>query len=104
MFPASELGILLEFVRGKVELNSEVFDAAIAVLSYFGKMFLLNRVATFTPDQSSSDDVGGAIENILASAQDDSDFEGHRVASLSPILISIVLKFILSAILKKISV
>jgi hypothetical protein len=104
MFPASELGLLLEFVRGKVELNAEVFEAAISVLSYFGKMFLIKNVATYTPDQSSDDDVAGAIENILASAQDDSDFEGHRVASLSPILISIVLKFIISAILKKISV
>ena len=94
MFPIQDLQLLLEFARGKREWSVEVFDAAIRVISYFGRMFI-------TPGQSpvigadqvriSEDEAIAALDSLTQANADDAD-AGHPVAGISPALVLAVLR------------
>lgn len=100
MFPTSALVTLLSFARGQTPWGKPVFDALIEVVVYFGQTFVpAAEVAGAVPEETSEDDVITAIESIIAGSED----EGHPIASVSPFVVGIILKFALQILLKKIS-
>ena len=100
MFPTSALVTLLSFARGQTPWGKPVFDALIEVVVYFGQTFVpAAEVAGSVPEETSEDDVITAIESIIAGSED----EGHPIASVSPFVVGIILKFALQILLKKIS-
>ena len=103
MFPTSALVTLLSFARGQTPWGKPVFDALIEVVVYFGQTFVpaadVADVAGSVPDETSEDDAIIAIESLIAGSED----EGHPIASVSPFVIGIILKFALQILLKKIS-
>lgn len=101
MFPTAEIGILLSFARGQSIWSIEVFDAALTVASYFGRM-LITQPKSYGGTQQISDpeDIIPALESVNLEA---GLTAGHPVASMSPILVSIILQYALKIILKNFS-
>jgi hypothetical protein len=100
MFPTNALVTLLSFARGQTPWGKPVFDALIEVVVYFGQTFVpAADVAGSVPEETSDDDAITAIESVIAGSED----EGHPIASVSPFVVGIILKFALQILLKKIS-
>lgn len=105
MFPLADLQVLLEFARGKTEWSVEVFDAAIRVLSYFGRMFISQGapgpIVGADQVRISESEAIAALDN-LTQAPDDAERDGsHPVAGISPILILTVLRFVIQLLASK---
>jgi len=100
-FPTSEIGILLQFARGQVAFNAEVFDAAIVIVSYFGKMFINQpQVYGSTFSNGSTEDIVSVLESLNVEA---GLTDGHPVASLSPILVSMIIQYAIKVLLRNLS-
>jgi hypothetical protein len=101
MFPTSEIGILLSFARGQSIWSIEVFDAALTVAGYFGRM-LITQPKSYggTANPENSDDIVSVLESVNVEA---GLTDGHPVASLSPVLVSIILQYALKILLKNFS-
>jgi hypothetical protein len=100
MFPTSALVTLLSFARGQTPWGKPVFDALIEVVVYFGQTFVpAADVAGAVAEETTDDDAITAIESVIAGSED----EGHPIASVSPFVVGIILKFALQILLKKIS-
>jgi hypothetical protein len=100
MFPTSALVTLLSFARGQTPWGKPVFDSLIEVVVYFGQTFVpAANVAGAVPEETTEDDAITAIESVIAGSED----EGHPIASVSPFVVGIILKFALQILLKKIS-
>jgi hypothetical protein len=97
MFPTKELLTLLAFARGQSPWSVEVFDAAIAVISYFGRMFLAQPQLIAGAQEDSDEDAIQAIESVTSGSDD------HPVAGLSPAIASIILQFAIRCILRNLS-
>ena len=98
MFPTKELLTLLAFARGQSPWSIEVFDAAIGVISYFGRMFLAQPQLIAGAKEDSDEDAIQAIESLLATRQE----QGHPVAGVPPILVSILIQWIVRQLAKNI--
>lgn len=100
-FPTTEIGILLQFARGQIAFSLEVFDSAITIVSYFGKMFISQpQVYGSTFSNGSTDDIISVLESLNVEA---GLTDGHPVASLSPILVSMIIQYAIKLILKNLS-
>ena len=101
MFPTAEIGILLSFARGQSIWSIEVFDAALTVAGYFGRM-LITQPKSYggTANPENSDDIVSVLESVNVEA---GLTDGHPVASLSPVLVSIILQYALKILLKNFS-
>lgn len=104
MFPIQDLQLLLEFARGKQEWSVDIFDAAIRVIAYFGRMFI-------TPGQSpvigadqvriSDAEAVAALDAMTQANADDAEV-GHPVAGISPALVLAVLRFAIQLLATKV--
>lgn len=99
MFPSQSLMVLLDFARGKTPWSVEVFDAALTVLGYFGRMWIGQQQPLVAGSEESTDDeVVTSIESLLATRQE----QGHPVAGVPPILVSILIQWIVRQLAKNI--
>jgi hypothetical protein len=91
-FPTKSLLVLLDFARGKVEFNSDVFDAAIEVLKYIYDEVKV-RVSGAHPHMTAEK----ALEEILAKSAGEAD-----PVQMGPGLWITIGVFILEVVLKKV--
>lgn len=100
MFPSQSLMVLLDFARGKISWSVEVFDAALTVLGYFGRMWIGQQQQPIIAgaEESTDDEVITSIEMLLSTRQE----QGHPVASVPPILVSVLIQWIVRQLLKNI--
>ena len=99
MFPSQSLLVLLDFARGRKSWGVEVFDACIDVLGYFGRAWLAQQQQIIAGGEEPNDqEVVIALETLASSQGSD----GHPVASVPPMVVSILLSWLLKQLLKNI--
>lgn len=98
MFPTAALTTLLSFARGQTPWGKPVFDAAIEVAVYFGQIFVPADYAVAGATAGATyDDELAAVDALIAGTED----EGHPIATVSPLVVALVLKFALGILLKR---
>ena len=104
MFPLTEIQLLLEFARGRAPWSVDVFDAAVKVISYFGRMFLTNgQTAPIVGAAEVRISEQEAVEALEAIGNADGDgVDGHPVAGISPALVLAVLRFAIQLLATKV--
>lgn len=104
MFPLADMQLLLEFARGKASWNVDVFDAALRVVSYFGRMFVSSDQPPVAgaADVRISDQEGIQALDAMTQANADDAVEGHPVAGLNPVLVLTVLRFALKLLASRV--
>lgn len=101
MFPTQSLMVLLDFARGRVTWSVQVFDAALEVLGYFGRMWIGQQQAPMVvgQDQPTDEEIVTALETLTSASSTDQE---HQVAALPPMVVSILLSWLLRQITKNI--
>jgi len=102
MFPSQSLMVLLDFARGRVTWSVQVFDAALEVLGYFGRMWIGQQqqaAMVVGQDQPTDEEILTALETLASTS---STGQEHQVAALPPMVVSILLSWLLRQITKNI--
>jgi hypothetical protein len=98
MFPSQSLLVLLDFARGRKSWGIEVFDACIDVLGYFGRAWLAQQQQVIAGIDEPDDEIVTVLETLASSQGSD----GHPVASVPPMVVSILLSWLLKQLLNNI--